>query len=674
MKKSFVHRSDCRRYCRFAAGMLSLLLFAGPSAETLTVHGGMQPVDAFAGQDTLQSAAELSVAGDAVLADALPQSPEDLTPDYDDPDYVKRLMQPQEQEEPMIMLSSVSAKKTKSPFTGLKYTHAVSLSDCDVVHGIDVSKWQAGIDWSKVRAAGVEYVFIRCGYTSTSTFTMYEDPYFKQNIEGAYRAGIKVGIYYFSTALNVTEAKKEAKKTVELMAPYKHMITMPVVYDFESVAGARSLNLAKKQATKNLLAYMDIVQEAGYVPMYYGNPSDIGKYFDTSQLTDYECWLANYTTKTSYAGDYSYWQYSSSGAVNGIKGRVDCNFQYTGTVEPDLPQVPTTPEIPGDPANPETPGGTMNPETPGSITTPETPGGTTNPETPGGTTNPETPGGTTTPETPGGTTTPETPGGMTNPETPGGTTNPETPDVPDTPEPPIQVTGLRMSDHATTSITIAWDKCKGADGYKIYRSKYYGGPYKQVKQIGENKVLSWKDAKVVESQGRQYYYKVVPYVLENNSIQYGADSAVLTAYTKRLYSYRLKTTAAVNLRTQAGTEYDVLTTIPAGTGLPYYKWTLSASDTKWYKVTYTRNGVSHVGYLSGNYVSTFTYGTAKKDVNVRGGAGLSSKVKSVVPNGTKMTIRKSATDSTGTKWSLVNYKKNGKTYKGYVPTKYIKRV
>jgi hypothetical protein len=121
---------------------------------------------------------------------------------------------------------------TKSPFTNKTYTHASMHSGKTVTLGIDVSKWQYSIDWKKVKEAGVKFAFIRCGYTNLSKFNMNKDERFEANVKNAYAAGVKVGVYYFSQAVNVTEATKEAKKAIEFLKPYKSMISLPVAMPF----------------------------------------------------------------------------------------------------------------------------------------------------------------------------------------------------------------------------------------------------------------------------------------------------------------------------------------------------------------------------------------------------------------------------------------------------------
>ncbi len=224
-------------------------------------------------------------------------------------------------------------------------------------------------------------------------------------------------------------------------------------------------------------------------------------------------------------------------------------------------------------------------------------------------------------------------------------------------------------------ITIQWDALEEADGYKVYRSKSYGGTYKQLKTINWNEVTAYTDDMVIKSEGRQYFYKVVPFLLdEDGNLKYGEESDILTANTLRQHAFRLKTTANIHLRRQAGTEYESLVVVPSGTGLPFFKFTLATDDKKWYKVTYSKNGKAYTGYLSGSYVTIYTYGNTTKDVNVRTGAGLAYKVQRKIPKGTKVTMVGSSVTVAGTKWSHVKYTLKGKNYSGYIPTKYIKQT
>lgn len=251
---------------------------------------------------------------------------------FEDDDDVPGTIEAMSDEELEVMASNNGT--TKSPFTGKTYTHAASKKGMTVTLGIDVSKWQDSVDWYKVKAAGVKYVILRCGYTRVHSFNMNKDERFDKFIKEAHDAGLKIGIYYFSQATTVSEAEKEAKKTLEQIKPYKSWITLPVFMDIEtgkmSGKAYRINKVSRTQGTKNVLAYCKIIEDAGYKAYYYGNPNDLANMCDVSLLGDYGCWLARYATSTTYSGAYDFWQYTSVGKVKGISGGVDCNFWYTG--------------------------------------------------------------------------------------------------------------------------------------------------------------------------------------------------------------------------------------------------------------------------------------------------------------------------------------------------------
>ena len=206
---------------------------------------------------------------------------------------------------------------------------------------LDISWWQGNISdasWQKVKTAGVTHVIIRSGYTSLSHFSLNMDSKFSNNVNRAYNAGIKVGVYHFSQATSVEEAQKEADYTIKVLKNYKSKINLPVVFDYETNAAGR-LNSAKLRklaadgtSTKICQAFCDRIEDAGYTPMIYANYTMLNNYLDYSKLQDqYRIWLANYTTRgtaTTYPGEYWMWQYSSSGKVNGLSGSIDMNYIF----------------------------------------------------------------------------------------------------------------------------------------------------------------------------------------------------------------------------------------------------------------------------------------------------------------------------------------------------------
>lgn len=201
----------------------------------------------------------------------------------------------------------------------------------DYTLGVDVSTYQKNIDWEQVAASGIEFAIIRVGYRGYTAGGLYEDAYFKQNIEGALAAGLDVGVYFFSQAVTVTEAVEEAEYVIEMIRQYD--ITYPVIFDWErvSTSDSRTKDTGEEVVTACAAAFCEVVEAAGYIPMYYASPSKAYQ-MDLEYLTDYPFWLAHYTTNmapTSYRYYFDMWQYTSSGSVPGISGNVDMNICMT---------------------------------------------------------------------------------------------------------------------------------------------------------------------------------------------------------------------------------------------------------------------------------------------------------------------------------------------------------
>lgn len=212
---------------------------------------------------------------------------------------------------------------------GAKYNFA---SDGSLVvgsgtFGIDVSKWNGTIDWKAVKNSGVSYVIIRCGYRGSSTGALIEDPKFVTNIKGATAAGIKVGVYFFSQAVNKNEAVEEASMVLELIK--KYTISYPVFLDVEA-SGGRADNIDKTTRTEVIKAFCETIQNSGYTAGVYANKSWLTSKIDASQLGRYKIWLAQYASTPTYTGRYDMWQYKSTGKVSGISGDVDLNLSYLG--------------------------------------------------------------------------------------------------------------------------------------------------------------------------------------------------------------------------------------------------------------------------------------------------------------------------------------------------------
>lgn len=193
--------------------------------------------------------------------------------------------------------------------------------------GIDVSKWNGEIDWDRVQNAGITYAIIRCGYRGSSTGALVEDPYFRQNMQGALAAGLKVGVYFFTQATNEVEAVEEASMALALCEGYR--ITYPIFIDSESAGGnGRADGLDMETRTRVCQAFCETVEDAGYSGGVYGGRNWFRSKLRMDALTDHIIWLAEYREKPIYGGNYHFWQYTSSGNVDGIEGRVDLDISY----------------------------------------------------------------------------------------------------------------------------------------------------------------------------------------------------------------------------------------------------------------------------------------------------------------------------------------------------------
>ena len=194
--------------------------------------------------------------------------------------------------------------------------------------GIDVSKWNGRIDWKKVKKAGIDFCIIRTGYSKTVDYK------FKYNIEEAIENGLQIGVYHFSYATTNAKAKEEAEFCLKLIKPYKKYITLGVWFDYEydSVSYSRRYGVypTKKSVTSLAKTFCSTVEKNGYSTGIYTNLDFSSNYFTKEVLNKYPTWIAVWG-KMNYHGKYVMWQYTDSGKVDGINGKVDMNiFYYRG--------------------------------------------------------------------------------------------------------------------------------------------------------------------------------------------------------------------------------------------------------------------------------------------------------------------------------------------------------
>lgn len=188
--------------------------------------------------------------------------------------------------------------------------------------GLDISSWQGDIDFEKIKEAGVEFLFIRVGSKSSPT-EYFVDKKFERNMTLAQQYGIPVGIYYYSYAGNEKEARAEAKWVIEQIKDYK--IELPVVFDWEEWNNFNFYRVSFYELTNIAISFLEEIENAGYQGMLYSSKNYLENVW---YKTKYDIWLAHYTSKTNYEGKYQYWQMTSSGKVDGIKGPVDVDIFY----------------------------------------------------------------------------------------------------------------------------------------------------------------------------------------------------------------------------------------------------------------------------------------------------------------------------------------------------------
>lgn len=195
-------------------------------------------------------------------------------------------------------------------------------------YGIDVSKHQRVINWSKVKESGVTFAIIRAGFGNSKSQV---DPMFATNVEGALAAGLNVGAYWFSYAYNITMVKQEAKLFNEVLSPYKGKLTFPVIYDFEydsvNYAKRNGVTITKTMATDFALTFCKEMENYGWYSMNYTNLEYYNNYFDKTQMKIIDTWYANWSISSPNIS-CGIWQYTNKANINGISGNVDADYAY----------------------------------------------------------------------------------------------------------------------------------------------------------------------------------------------------------------------------------------------------------------------------------------------------------------------------------------------------------
>ncbi|MBR3147525.1 MAG: hypothetical protein IKF54_05215 [Eubacterium sp.] len=250
----------------------------------------------------------------------------------------------------IVLISSSSVFAATSVVNSKKYTHPAfyKTSLYRLFHGVDVSYWQGAINWTKSKAAGIDFAILRCGYTALNSFSLHQDSTFITNYKAAKKAGVSTGVYYYACATTSSEAKKEANYVISILQNNKIKNQLPVVMDYEidsgrantvykSLVKKKGKAYARRRYTKNAVTFMNTLRASGYETMFYSyrmmvDPKVSANYrFNMEDINGgnkFRFWLAQYSTSNSYAESMELWQFSSTGRVSGMKGNIDRNFWY----------------------------------------------------------------------------------------------------------------------------------------------------------------------------------------------------------------------------------------------------------------------------------------------------------------------------------------------------------
>ena len=205
---------------------------------------------------------------------------------------------------------------------------------------LDVSDFQDDIDWAKAKTSGVAGVIVRCGLRGGEKGDLRQDSMFMEHITAAYKAGLKIGVYMFTTAINAQEGREEAVFAINQIKKAGLPMSYPIAVDTENVfwedggeGRANSDKLPKAKRTEAITAFCEEMKSQGYEPMIYASTSWLNNQLNMGELP-YKVWVAQYYKEVTYKGSYVMWQYSSTGSVDGIKGSVDMNHWYGGGTTP----------------------------------------------------------------------------------------------------------------------------------------------------------------------------------------------------------------------------------------------------------------------------------------------------------------------------------------------------
>ena len=194
--------------------------------------------------------------------------------------------------------------------------------------GCDLSYHNKYVNWDELAASGCEFVMLRCGYRGYSAGGLAKDEKFDLYASEAQRVGIKLGVYFFTQALDVEEAEDEAEYVLKLIENYD--ISYPVAFDTEYIddesARTNTTEISDELRSDICRAFCEKIKEHGYYPMIYASENWMRRYMELESLRDYDFWAPQYLEENDFLFDFTIWQYTDQGSIPGVKGDVDLDI------------------------------------------------------------------------------------------------------------------------------------------------------------------------------------------------------------------------------------------------------------------------------------------------------------------------------------------------------------
>ena len=198
----------------------------------------------------------------------------------------------------------------------------------EAVLGVDLSKYNGNVDFKKLKDAGIQFAMLRLGSRGYGSGTITLDDKFVEYAQNAAVSGIMTGAYFYSSAINETEAVEEANYIVGAVSGFN--VKYPIAIDIERVSGdsSRTEKLTNEERTKIVKTFCDTVRGYGYNPIIYSTRDMLISGLNLEELDEYDVWLADEKIPTDYPYRFSIWQYSQRGNIEGVDGDVDLDLCF----------------------------------------------------------------------------------------------------------------------------------------------------------------------------------------------------------------------------------------------------------------------------------------------------------------------------------------------------------